>query len=100
MSAYPVELPEVPGTIRAMLVLGTRPEVIKLAPVARAMAASRLFEPVVVTTGQHREMLHQMLELLQVPAKAGLDVMRERQQLSELTARLAEGLGEVIRNDR
>ncbi|MET9875600.1 UDP-N-acetylglucosamine 2-epimerase (non-hydrolyzing) [Actinacidiphila glaucinigra] len=100
MSADPVELPEMSGTIRAMLVLGTRPEVIKLAPVARAMAASRLFEPVVVTTGQHREMLHQMLELLQVPAKAGLDVMRERQRLSELTARLVEGLGEVIRNDR
>ncbi|MFF7675970.1 non-hydrolyzing UDP-N-acetylglucosamine 2-epimerase [Actinacidiphila glaucinigra] len=100
MSAHPAELPEVPGTIRAMLVLGTRPEVIKLAPVARAMAASPLFEPVVVTTGQHREMLHQMLELLQVPAKAGLDVMRERQRLPELTARLVEGLGEVIRNDR
>jgi UDP-N-acetylglucosamine 2-epimerase (non-hydrolysing) len=100
MSAYSAELPEVPGTIRAMLVLGTRPEVIKLAPVARAMAASPLFEPLVVTTGQHREMLHQMLELLQVPARTGLDVMRERQQLSELTARLVEGLGEAIRNDR
>ncbi|MFJ4846025.1 MULTISPECIES: non-hydrolyzing UDP-N-acetylglucosamine 2-epimerase [unclassified Streptomyces] len=100
MSAYSADAPEVPGTIRAMLVLGTRPEVIKLAPVARAMAASDLFEPLVVTTGQHREMLHQMLDLLRVPARTDLDVMRERQQLSELTARLVEGLGEVIRGDR
>ncbi|GAA3068256.1 UDP-N-acetylglucosamine 2-epimerase (non-hydrolyzing) [Streptomyces olivoverticillatus] len=83
--------------VRAMLVLGTRPEAIKLAPVARAMAASPLFEPIVVTTGQHREMLHQMLELLQIEARTELDVMRDRQELSTLTARLVDGLGEVVR---
>ncbi|MFE0043542.1 non-hydrolyzing UDP-N-acetylglucosamine 2-epimerase [Streptomyces albireticuli] len=86
--------------VRAMLVLGTRPEAIKLAPVARAMAASPLFEPIVVTTGQHREMLQQMLELLQVPVHTQLDVMRDRQQLSTLTARLVDGLGEVFRAER
>ncbi|MEV8479594.1 UDP-N-acetylglucosamine 2-epimerase (non-hydrolyzing) [Streptomyces sp. NPDC051173] len=86
--------------VRAMLVLGTRPEAIKLAPVARAMAASPLFDPLVVTTGQHREMLHQMLDLLQVPVHTELDVMRERQQLSALTARLVDGLGEVVRGER
>lgn len=90
----------VTAPVRAMLVLGTRPEAIKLAPVARAMAASPLFEPLVVTTGQHREMLHQMLELLQVDACVELDVMRERQELSQLTARLVEGLGEVVRAER
>ncbi|GAA2921214.1 UDP-N-acetylglucosamine 2-epimerase (non-hydrolyzing) [Streptomyces thioluteus] len=86
--------------VRAMLVLGTRPEAIKLAPVARAMAASELFEPIVVTTGQHREMLHQMLDLLQVRERTELDVMRERQELSTLTARLVDGLGEIIRAQR
>lgn len=86
--------------VRAMLVLGTRPEAIKLAPVARAMAASPLFDPIVVTTGQHREMLHQMLELLQIEAHTELDVMRDRQELSTLTARLVDGLGEVVRAER
>ncbi|MFD8080918.1 non-hydrolyzing UDP-N-acetylglucosamine 2-epimerase [Kitasatospora sp. NPDC059722] len=86
--------------VRAMLVLGTRPEAIKLAPVVRAMAASPHFEPLVVSTGQHREMLQQMLELLQVEAKFELDVMRERQELSKLTARLVEGLGEVVHAER
>ncbi|MGW1071741.1 non-hydrolyzing UDP-N-acetylglucosamine 2-epimerase [Streptomyces sp. NPDC002537] len=90
----------VTAPVRAMLVLGTRPEAIKLAPVARAMGRSPLFEPVVVTTGQHREMLHQMLDLLQVPVHTELDVMRERQQLSTLTARLVDGLGEVVRAER
>ena len=61
--------------VRAMLVLGTRPEAIKLAPVARAMAAGSQFEPIVVTTGQHREMLHQMLGLLYVDVRIALDVM-------------------------
>ncbi|MFQ6395535.1 non-hydrolyzing UDP-N-acetylglucosamine 2-epimerase [Nocardia sp. KC 131] len=86
--------------IHAMLVLGTRPEAIKLAPVVRAMNASALFEPLVVTTGQHREMLHQMLDLFQACDRIELDVMRERQQLSALTARLIDGLGEVIREQQ
>jgi len=83
-----------------MLVLGTRPEAIKLAPVARAMATAAQFEPIVVTTGQHREMLHQMLGLLYVDVRIALDVMRRRQQLSDLTARLVRDLGGVMREQR
>jgi UDP-N-acetylglucosamine 2-epimerase (non-hydrolysing) len=83
-----------------MLVLGTRPEAIKLAPVARAMAAGAQFEPIVVTTGQHREMLHQMLGMLGVDVRIALDVMRTRQQLSDLTARLVTELGAVLREQR
>ncbi|MFJ3301707.1 non-hydrolyzing UDP-N-acetylglucosamine 2-epimerase [Streptomyces sp. NPDC086549] len=95
MSTAPSTVP-----VRAMLVLGTRPEAIKLAPVARAMAGSEQFEPIVVTTGQHREMLHQMLGLLRVDVRIALDVMRSRQQLSELTARLVGELGEAMRDQR
>ena len=95
MSTPPSVLP-----VRAMLVLGTRPEAIKLAPVARSMAAGTRFEPLVVTTGQHREMLHQMLGLLGVSSRIALDVMRSRQQLSDLTARLVAELGEVLRLHR
>ncbi|NNN33680.1 UDP-N-acetylglucosamine 2-epimerase (non-hydrolyzing) [Streptomyces sp. S3(2020)] len=83
-----------------MLVLGTRPEAIKLAPVARAMAAGPQFEPVVVTTGQHREMLHQMLGMLCVDVRIALEVMRSRQQLSDLTARLVGELGGAMREQR
>ncbi len=95
MSTQPSVVP-----VRAMLVLGTRPEAIKLAPVARAMATGAQFEPIVVTTGQHREMLHQMLGLLGIDVRIALDVMRSRQQLSELTARLVRELGEVMRAER
>ncbi|MEU5889996.1 UDP-N-acetylglucosamine 2-epimerase (non-hydrolyzing) [Streptomyces sp. NPDC047461] len=95
MSTSPSVMP-----VRAMLVLGTRPEAIKLAPVARAMAASPQFEPIVVTTGQHREMLHQMLGMLCVDVRIALDVMRSRQQLSDLTARLVGELGGSMREQR
>ncbi|WP_228538272.1 non-hydrolyzing UDP-N-acetylglucosamine 2-epimerase [Nocardia sp. XZ_19_385] len=87
-------------TVRAMLVLGTRPEAVKLAPVARAMAADPLWEPLLVTTGQHREMLRQMLHLFPACDHTELDVMRTRQQLSTLTARLIDVLGAVIRAHR
>ncbi|MCQ8833301.1 non-hydrolyzing UDP-N-acetylglucosamine 2-epimerase [Streptomyces malaysiensis] len=98
MDAAPAPRP--PRTVRTLLVLGTRPEAIKLAPVVRAMAASARFQPVVVTTGQHLEMLQQMLGLLGVGVKTDLAVMRDRQRLSELTARLVDGLGTVIRAER
>jgi UDP-N-acetylglucosamine 2-epimerase (non-hydrolysing) len=86
--------------IRAALVLGTRPEAIKLAPVLRAMSASPVFEPVVISTGQHREMLDQMLRRLRMDSSRDLAVMRDRQMLSGLTARLISGLGEAVRDDR
>ncbi|WP_198652825.1 non-hydrolyzing UDP-N-acetylglucosamine 2-epimerase [Actinocorallia populi] len=93
-------MPTFPEPVRAMIVLGTRPEAIKLAPVARAMAGDPLFEPVVVNTGQHREMLEQMLHLLEVKAVADLAVMRERQDLAGLTGRLVDGLGRTIAESR
>ncbi|MFJ8823347.1 non-hydrolyzing UDP-N-acetylglucosamine 2-epimerase [Streptomyces sp. NPDC102467] len=95
MSTHPSAVP-----VRAMLVLGTRPEAIKLAPVAREMTLGAHFEPIVVTTGQHREMLYQMLDMLGVDTRIALDVMRTRQQLSDLTARLVRELGEVMREHR
>nr|WP_179756618.1 UDP-N-acetylglucosamine 2-epimerase (non-hydrolyzing) [Kineococcus aurantiacus] len=79
-----------------MVVVGTRPEAVKLAPVVRAMEEAAGFEPVVVSTGQHREMLDQMLSALQVRVDVQLDVMRERQDLHGLTSRLSGQLGAVV----
>lgn len=81
---------------RVLVVLGTRPEAVKLAPVVRALHASPRFEPVLVTTGQHREMVEEMLPVLGVRADVRLDVMRDRQDLAGLTARLMAALGPVV----
>ncbi|MFI6436676.1 non-hydrolyzing UDP-N-acetylglucosamine 2-epimerase [Streptomyces sp. NPDC050759] len=86
--------------LNVAIVLGTRPEAIKLAPIFRAMQSSSLFSPVLVNTGQHRDMLETLLGRLRLTATHDLSVMRKCQQLSSLTARLIDGLGDVFRAER
>lgn len=70
------------------LIVGTRPEVIKMAPVHRALAASGTLEPVLVSTGQHREMLQQTLRAFELRPDIDLDLMQHNQTLPDLTARV------------
>lgn len=82
---------------RIMVVLGTRPECIKLAPVIAALKARPdAFETVVCSTGQHREMLAQALATFDLKADINLDVMRPDQTLPGLTAALLTGLSGAI----
>jgi UDP-N-acetylglucosamine 2-epimerase (non-hydrolysing) len=80
-------------------VLGTRPEAIKLAPVVRA-AQRRSYDTTVISTGQHREMLDQMLVDFEITPNHHLDVMRERQQLGDLTSELVKRLSQTLRHER
>lgn len=79
-----------------MCVFGTRPEAVKLAPVVHALKASAKLEPIVVLTAQHREMLDQMLRWFDIQPDYDLDVMRPRQTLPELTARVLTGVDEAL----
>ena len=82
--------------IRTLIVLGTRPEAIKLAPVVQQAVSHPRVEPVVCSTGQHREMLQQVLEYFQIVPDISLDLMRQNQTLSGLTARLIESLQDAV----
>jgi UDP-N-acetylglucosamine 2-epimerase (non-hydrolysing) len=82
--------------MKVVAVLGTRPEVIKLAPVVAALRQTPTAECIVVSTGQHREMLDQMLEQFELEADIDLHVMSPEQRLSDLTAELVRGLGQTI----
>jgi UDP-N-acetylglucosamine 2-epimerase (non-hydrolysing) len=77
--------------------MGTRPEAIKLAPVIRCLEEHPYLEPFVVSTGQHREMLAQAVELFRLPVHRMLEVMRPNQSLAELTSRLLTACDEVLR---
>ena len=77
---------------RVACFIGTRPEAIKMAPVIRAIAAHPELEARVVSTGQHKEMLQQVVDLFGIEVHAELDVMRPGQALAGLTARLLEGI--------
>jgi len=83
--------------MRLMVVVGTRPEVIKLAPVIAALKTKpEKFEIVVCSTDQHREMLDQALAALDVVPDVRLGVMQSGQTLSELTVRLISELAATL----
>jgi UDP-N-acetylglucosamine 2-epimerase len=79
-----------------MVVFGTRPEAIKVAPVIRELERAPGYEPVVVVTAQHREMLDQVLDLFGIVPDHDLDIIRPRQTLTDVTVHALEGLSRVM----
>ncbi len=92
--------PDSSGPRRVLVVYGTRPEAIKLAPVVTALTTSSTLTPVVAVTGQHRTMLDQVNGLFGIEPDVDLDVIRPRQELHQLTGRVLNGLVEVLRKHR
>jgi UDP-N-acetylglucosamine 2-epimerase (non-hydrolysing) len=86
--------------MRVAAILGTRPEVIKLAPVVFELRRSPGTECIVIATGQHREMLDQMLAQFELETDLDLGVMQPDQRLSDLTAALMGGLGDAVADIR
>ena len=82
--------------MRVLSVFGTRPEAIKMAPVIRELAGDPFFESRVCVTGQHRQMLDQVLDLFALTPDHDLGVMRTDQDLYEVTARILLGLRDVL----
>jgi UDP-N-acetylglucosamine 2-epimerase (non-hydrolysing) len=78
--------------IRICITLGTRPEAIKLAPVIRAFQGDPAFQTRVVLTGQHREMVDQVMALFDLKADADLAIMQPQQTLTDITCRSLQGL--------
>lgn len=81
---------------KLLIIFGTRPEAIKLFPVVAALRVDPRFLPVVCTSGQHREMLDQVLQLAGLVPDHDLDLMRPGQSLDGLTAALLTELGQVM----
>jgi len=85
---------------RLMVVVGTRPEAIKLAPLIGKLHAATDLEPVVVSTGQHRQMLDQAVGLFSIRPHYDLNVMKPGQSLSGVTCRVLHGLKPVIQREK
>ena len=84
-----------------MLVFGTRPEAIKMAPVVRACRErADAIDPLIVVTGQHREMLDQVTQYFGIRPDVDLELMRPDQTLADLTARCVQGVDGVLREHR
>ena len=83
---------------KVMLVFGTRPEAIKMAPLVKAFEQySEDFETVVCVTGQHREMLDQVLRIFDITPDYDLNIMKQGQDLYDVTARVLLGMRDVLR---
>lgn len=86
--------------IKVMTVFGTRPEAIKMAPLALELRKYGEIESIVCVTAQHREMLDQVLEIFGIKPEYDLDIMKTRQSLIGITTRVLEGLDEVIKKEK
>lgn len=86
---------------KVMLVFGTRPEAIKMCPLVKEFQKrSEEFETIVCVTGQHREMLDQVLAIFDVKPDYDLNIMKQGQNLTDVTARVLTGLRDVFKECR
>ena len=86
--------------IKVLSVFGTRPEAIKMAPLVNILQKNQSFDSKVCVTAQHREMLDQVLDIFDIKPDYDLDIMKERQSLTDITTNVLKGLEEVIREAR
>lgn len=82
--------------MKILTVFGTRPEAIKMAPLALALAADERFDAKVCVTGQHREMLDQVLELFDIRPEFDLNIMKPGQDLTDVSTAILQGMKSVF----
>lgn len=82
--------------IKVLTVFGTRPEAIKMCPLARLLDADPRFEPKVLVTAQHRELLDSVLDIFRVTPDYDLNLMRQGQTLAQITSGVIEGVYNIL----
>ena len=82
---------------KVMMVFGTRPEAIKMCPLVLELRKSQKLETIVCVSGQHREMLKQVLDIFGVVPDYDLDIMKQGQDLTDVTTAILMGMREILR---
>lgn len=85
---------------KVMLVFGTRPEAIKMCPLVKELKTRKTLETLVCVTGQHRQMLDQVLEAFDVTPDYDLSIMKSRQTLFDVTISILEKIKEVLEKEK
>lgn len=86
--------------IKVMSVFGTRPEAIKMCPLVKELEKQEEIESVVCLTGQHREMLQQVIDIFGTRVKYNLDIMQPRQTLTTITTAILEKMESVLKEEK
>ena len=81
---------------KVLLVFGTRPEAIKMAPLVKKFQENSEFQTMVCVTAQHREMLDQVLDIFEIKPDYDLNIMKQGQDLYDITSRVLLGLRDVL----
>ena len=84
---------------KVLVIFGTRPEAIKMAPLVKALKKEESLETLVCVTAQHREMLDQVLATFDIMPDFDLDIMQSRQTLTDITVRTLQGMEQVLREN-
>lgn len=95
-----VRVPKEGAKIKIMTIFGTRPEAIKMCPLVIKLKENKDIDTVVCVTAQHRQMLDQVLEAFNVVPDYDLDIMKNRQTLTHITASVLEGLYGIIESEK
>jgi UDP-N-acetylglucosamine 2-epimerase (non-hydrolysing) len=82
---------------RILVVFGTRPEAIKMAPLIKELSQHKQFETLVCITSQHQQMLNQVLKIFKIKPDYDLKSMTEKQTLSEITIRILQGMEKIVK---
>lgn len=85
---------------KIMLVFGTRPEAIKMCPVVKELRTRKKLQTVVCVTGQHKQMLEQVLEAFSVVPDYNLSIMKEQQTLFDITTSILEKIKKILEKER
>ncbi|MDE6243569.1 MAG: UDP-N-acetylglucosamine 2-epimerase, partial [Muribaculaceae bacterium] len=84
---------------KILIVFGTRPEAIKMAPLVKEFQKyPEQYETIVCVTGQHRQMLDQVLDLFEIQPDYDLNIMKQGQDLYDITARVLTGLRDILKD--
>ena len=86
--------------MKVIIMAGTRPEAIKVAPVVKEMKKHPDIDVILCNTGQHKEMIEQSLLDFNIKADIHLDIMQQSQSLASLSSRLFEKVGNVLKEQR
>lgn len=85
---------------RVLVVFGTRPEAIKMAPVVNELKKRDGVEPIVCVTAQHRAMLDQVMKVFNITPDYDLDIMEQGQSLAKITTKVLKGFEEILKKER
>ncbi len=85
---------------KVMVVFGTRPEAIKMCPLVKELKTRDEFEVCVLVTGQHKEMLRQVLDVFEVKEDYNLDIMKEKQTLFDVTTTILEKIKSILEEEK